>query len=57
MEWIKLMNEAVDYIEAHLKDEISYERADRLAGCSVYHFQRMFSYMASIPLAVDTGCS
>lgn len=57
MEWIKLMNAALDYIEAHLEDEIPFEHAARLAGCSTYHFLRLFSYMASILLAVDTGCS
>ena len=30
--------------------EISLEELGRLAGCSPYHFQRMFSYLAGVPL-------
>lgn len=33
MEQLRLMNEALDYIEAHMEDQISYEHAARLAGC------------------------
>lgn len=51
MEWIERCNQAIDYIEAHLCDEIEYERLGRIACCSSYHFQRMFAYMAGIPLA------
>jgi len=51
MERIDSMNAAVEYIEAHLTDEISYDRAARIACCSTYHFQRMFSYIAGVPLS------
>ena len=51
MDWLEHMNAAMDYIEVHLADEISYDRAARLACCSTYHFQRMFSYLAGVPLA------
>ncbi len=51
MEWLESMNAAVDYIESHLTDDISYERAARLACCSAYHFQRMFSYITGVPLS------
>ncbi len=51
MEWIDRMNDAMAYIEAHMTEEIEYEKLGRIAGCSAYHFQRMFNYMANIPLA------
>lgn len=51
MEWIDRLNEAMDDIEAHLTDNIDYDRLGRIACCSSYHFQRMFAYMAGIPLS------
>ncbi len=51
MEWIERWNEALDEIEARLTDEIDPEALARTAGCSVYHFQRMFSYLAGMPLS------
>lgn len=51
MEWIEHLNKAINYIEIHLTEEIDYEGAAREACCSVYHFQRMFAYMAGIPLS------
>jgi AraC family transcriptional regulator len=51
MEWIERLNSAIDYIEQHLSDEMDYEQMARLACCSTYHFQRMFSYMAEVPLS------
>lgn len=51
MEWINRLNESIDYIEKHLTAEISYEELGKIACCSSYHFQRMFTYMAGIPLS------
>jgi len=51
MDTLKNFNDAIDYIEAHLTDEISMERASRLAGCSEHHFKRMFSFLAGIGVA------
>lgn len=51
MEWIEKLNEAIGYMEEHLTDEIDYEQLGRIACCSSYHFQRMFAYMASVPLS------
>lgn len=51
MEWIERLNSAINYIEEHLEDEINYEQLAKIACCSTYHFQRMFSYMANVPLA------
>lgn len=51
MEWIKRLNQAVSYIEEHLSEEIDYEELAKIACCSTYHFQRMFSYIADVPLS------
>lgn len=51
MEWIDRLNKAISYIEEHLDDEISYDELARIACCSAYHFQRMFAYMAGVPLS------
>lgn len=51
MEWIERLNKAISYIEEHLTEEISYDELARTACCSTYHFQRMFAYMAGIPLS------
>ena len=51
MEWIERLNDAINYIEEHLTDEIDYEQLGRIACCSSYHFQRMFAYMSGVPLS------
>lgn len=51
MEWITRLNEAMNYIEEHIREEIDYDQAAQIACCSTYHFQRMFAYMAGIPLS------
>lgn len=51
MEWIECLNNAINYIEEHLEDEIDYEQIAKIACCSTFHFQRMFSYMVNVPLS------
>ncbi len=51
MEWVDRLNQAMDYMEDHLSDEIDTEKLGRIACCSSYHFQRMFTYMAGVPLS------
>ena len=43
MDWIKQMNQAIEYIESQLEYEIDYKKVAQVAQCSEYHFQRMFS--------------
>jgi len=45
------LENAIDYIDENLADEIDYERAAQKARCSVYHFQRMFSFLTGLPLS------
>ena len=51
MEWISRLNETIFYIEQHLTDEIDYKKLAQLACCSSFHYQRMFTYMAGVPLS------
>ena len=51
MDWLNNWNKALDYLEEHLEGETDPGELGRLAGCSAYHFQRMFSYLAGVPLS------
>lgn len=51
MEWLEKLNQSINYLEDNLSETISYEHAAQIACCSTFHFQRMFSYMAGIPLS------
>lgn len=51
MDWTERINAAVAYIEGSLMGEIEPERLARIAGCSAYNFQRLFSYIADKPLS------
>ncbi|WP_455581760.1 AraC family transcriptional regulator [Dysosmobacter sp.] len=51
MDWVERLNQSVNYIEEHLTDKIDYGQLGRIACCSAYHYQRMFTYMAGISLA------
>lgn len=50
MNWLGKMNEALQYIEDNLTGEIKVEEAAKIALCSSFNFQRMFSYMADVSL-------
>lgn len=51
MEALKQMNQAMAYIEEHLlEEEIDMSRVARIAGCSEYHFRRMFSFLSGMSL-------
>ena len=45
------LNEALEYIENNLAGDISFDQAAKMACCSTYYFQRMFSYIAGVPLS------
>lgn len=51
MEWLKQLSQAIDYVENNLEGDISYDEAAKIACCSTYYFQRMFSYVAGLPLS------
>ena len=51
MDWLDGINKAMEYIEANLAGEISYDRIAQIACCSTYHFQRMFPYVSGVSLS------
>ena len=46
MDWLKGMNDVLKFIEDNLSQPILYESLSKIAGCSVYEFSRIFSFMA-----------
>ena len=52
MLWLERMEKAMDYIEDHLEEEISLEALGKITCCSPFHFQRIFSFLTEIPLAL-----
>lgn len=47
---LKRMNDALNYLEEHLTEELDTQMAAKIAGCTEYHFRRMFSSLAGMPL-------
>lgn len=45
------LNKAMAYVEAHLFDEIDITTIAQISGCSVYHFKRVFSFLAGMPFS------
>lgn len=50
MNVLEQLNGALNYIEQNLEYEVDENEIARHACCSVYHFKRMFSFLAGIPL-------
>jgi len=50
MDWIERLNKAIAFMEEHMTEEIDYNQVAKIACCSSYHFQRMFAYIAGVPL-------
>ena len=48
MDWVTRMNAAVDCMETRLTEADAVERAARAAQCSVYNFQRMFTFITDM---------
>lgn len=51
MKWLDDMNRAMGYIEDNLQEKVNYEKIAQIACCSVYHFQRMFTFMTGLTLS------
>ena len=50
MDWIAGIQRAIDYIEAHLNDELDYSAIAREGFSSPFHFQRVFSILCGYTL-------
>ena len=46
------LNRALDHVERHLDREVDVAEAARIATTSEYHFRRLFSALAGMPLSV-----
>lgn len=45
------LNQVMDYIEAHLLEELSLEKIAEFAGVSDYHFRKIFFYLSGMTLS------
>lgn len=50
MNWIQGIQRAIDYVEAHITEEIDYEEAAKQAYASSFHFQRVFGILCGLSL-------
>ncbi len=51
MEWLLALNASLKYLEEHLEEKVDLAQAAHLADCSLYHYQRIFSYLSGMPLS------
>ena len=51
MELLMQLNRAVEYIEAHICDDLALGDISRVTSYSVYHFGRLFYYIAQMSLS------
>lgn len=56
MQWLEKINDAISYIEAHLNEQIDYQKAAEIACCSLSRFQRMFTFATDITLSEYVRC-
>lgn len=50
MDWISSMQNAINYIEDNLLEEVNYDKVAQCAYSSTYHFQRMFSMLTGFTI-------
>ena len=51
MDILTQLNRAMDYIEAHIADDLALADVSSATSYSPYHFGRLFSYIADMPLS------
>lgn len=51
MDWVDRMNQAIDYVEEHLADEIDEKEICKIMACSFSMFQGSFTQITSVPLS------
>lgn len=50
MDWITGMQNAVNFIEEHITDELDYAEIAKQSACSSVYFQRIFGILCGMPL-------
>ena len=48
MDWIRTINNAIEYMESHLTEEITLADIARHVNLSAFHFQRAFSLLTEM---------
>lgn len=50
MDWVMGMQRAIDYVEAHITEELNYDEIARQSYSTAYHFQRVFGLLCGYTL-------
>ena len=50
MDWVMGMQRAIDYVEAHITEDLDYDEIARQSYSTAYHFQRMFGLLCGYTL-------
>lgn len=50
MDWLTGIQNAINYIEEHLTEEIDYDEVAKEAACSSFYLQRIFSILCGMTL-------
>ena len=50
MDWVTGIQNAINYVEEHLTDEIDFDLVSKEAACSSFYFQRIFSILCGFTL-------
>jgi AraC family transcriptional regulator len=51
MDFLRRMNEVIDYLEEHITENFDLNDVSKIVCCNVYQFGRIFSYVVGISLA------
>ena len=51
MEWMKIIGDAVQYMEAHIMDEVTVEKIAREVHVSPFYFQKGFAMLCGFTVA------
>lgn len=50
MDWIQGIQRAIDYVEAHITEDIDFDDVAGQAYSSLFHFQRVFGIQCGLSL-------
>lgn len=54
---LERLNQALDHLETRLDQDIDMTEVARIAAVSEYHFRRLFSALAGMPLPSISGAA
>ena len=50
MDWTVSLQNAINYVEDHLTEEIDYKEVAKMANSSLFNFQRIFNILCGFSL-------